>query len=859
MGLQVTSARSASTAFNMLTLRAAEFAVFDLNGDGSLRMTNTLNAQAGVTIDAGGLTLPSGAATVTSGQLYVVAVWLVADGALIAQWVWGCCRYVTTAAAGAPPIHIDSQDAAFANDLIRATSARSSSSAFNLLRLGEGTPTDMFTVRGDGLVTIAEGGLYVLAPRVPGMGVAAYGVSPTVLCRRNVVQDSATVESGGFVVGADGHTITAGGLQLDAGGATVTAGGIVSPKPVNVTVHNFVSREAFVIQATDPDYTGNVLEAAATNNPTPTTDFKVLRFMYVCIIAAGANLLAAACSRCMVVVGTRRTGGLCQLCVRGDGLVRMPGSAILGNSSRTHNITFRTTIQGSNLVFEGPNADANELTMTWPAMTDDREVEWRERGGTDNWVALSTALTGDRIPHISGNLVTTGNDLLYDGSTLSMDGPTSTTLQSSSGTITLTAATSATLRAASGDVTVATQYGNSIALLATHATNGMITLSSNDDTTVTARDGLVSLTTDDTTASGSISLLTGDASSGTVGGITLSVGSPGSDEAPGNMVLSTGSSDDDQGDFTITGGVSSHTSATGGVVYIAAGAQGADGLEDGDGGSVSIVAGAGGSAAGGSVELRGTNVRLRDGSSNTVVHTTSAAVDLVAPGTADAAVVSTGLLEVQGSTTMVLTAQDGLDLSADTAAVAIEADTLLSLTTRDGTLASPITISAGSATGTAAHLTLEGGDTSSSGATGGVVSVLAGAGSAAGSTGGSVSILAGVGLTTGGDLVLHGGPTAAGTDGDIILHDGAGNTVATIGDTVVVAATAVDLSVRACVCVPVCVCVCVCVCGGGECALSHSPGHLVSRRPPPRSHSLPRAVVLPCVPTVHWTSAPAPL
>lgn len=134
---QLKSARSASTNFNMLTLRSADYTVFDLNGDGSLTLQSSLVATAGgLTLVSGGLNVSTGGMTVNSGRLYT-----------------------TTAQAGNPPLHADSKHDVFVSDVIRTTTTRAKSSSYNLLKFQDSTPDELFSVRGDGLVTVKEGGM----------------------------------------------------------------------------------------------------------------------------------------------------------------------------------------------------------------------------------------------------------------------------------------------------------------------------------------------------------------------------------------------------------------------------------------------------------------------------------------------------------------------------------------------------------------------------------------------------------------------------------------------------------------------------------------------------------------------------
>ena len=125
-------------------------------------------------------------------------------------------------------------------------------------------------------------------------------------------------------------------------------------------------------------------------------------------------------------------------------------------------------------------------------------------------------------------------------------------------------------------------------------------------------------------------------------------------------------------------------------------------------------------------------------------------------------------------------------VSSDANAITVNADTLLSLTTTNTAgIAAPIIVSAGKSTGNGANAVFYGGDTSSSGNIGGRVTVTAGASTTSGK-GGSVSIRGGAGSATGGGLTLVPGPTAAGTDGQIVILDAAGtpNRVIVVDDDV---------------------------------------------------------------------------
>lgn len=497
---------------------------------------------------------------------------------------------------------------------------------------------------------------------------------------------------------------------------------------------------------------------------------------------------------------THSTQGECHFCLRADGLLRVPGSTVFGNST-THRLTMTSAVQLGQLVFEGISKDANELTMQWPTLTADRNVLWPEKVGDDKMAALTSGLTANRVPFAdNGGVLTTSADMTYDTTNLALNGPSSTTLGSADGSVTLTAATSALLRAAGGDLTLLPEAGRAIRLLAPHATNGDISVSGGNDVSVTAV-GSITLVSDETTVSGSVSVTTGATTSGATGAILLATGSAiGKSSVVGGITLSVASTNLDASTVGIEAGASSVTSGVGGHVVITAGDEGATHAEEGYGGSVSITAGDGGSANGGGVELRG-NFNIKDKNGAVVVDADASVVDITATQAGSVYIDSTGLARAQSSSNAVtLTAQDSISVSSSGNAVTVTGDTLLSLTTTNTAgIAAPIVISAGKSTGNGANAVFYGGDTTSSGSTGGHVTISAGASGTSG-TGGSVSVRAGAGSNTGGGLTLVAGPTAAGTDGQIVIHDAAAspNRVVVIDDDIAVVSPATfTTSVRA--------------------------------------------------------------
>ena len=507
-----------------------------------------------------------------------------------------------------------------------------------------------------------------------------------------------------------------------------------------------------------------------------------------------------------------RNSAECLLELRGDAQLTLAGSSIWGNST-LHNLTMRAQVQGSGLVFEGNTQDANELTLAWPAMTADRRIIWPDRTFDDAELATTSGLTNDRVALVdNGGDIITSSNLQFDGSTINFNGPASASVTSTTGPISLSASTSLGLTANSGAISIQAPHSTTdIALTTPHATGGDLLATAADDITVTATDQVMSWVTAAATASGSTTIHTGDASSGVTGSITLATGDNTEDWGTGDIVVLVQTTDDAGGDVSMFGGDSTHSSGTGGGMNILGGDATHVFIESSTGGTVSVLAGDSGSSAGGDVDIRpGTgstpgSVIIKSGASTIVSLVDAGATDITA--TDDITTTSTG--SVSFSTAAALTAESdsGIDMVSDAAISLLAAATSTSITLTGG----DASIQVGSSTVSSANLVLLAGDTSAS-ATGGPLTIDAGAATAAAVTGGAVSILAGGGTSTGGSIKLRGGATGAGTDGDVILRDGTHattpNNVLTIGDNVVISTVStfsVDVRARARACVCVCV------------------------------------------------------
>ena len=89
---------------------------------------------------------------------------------------------------------------------------------------GAAGSADMFSVRGDGLVTISAGGLSVTSggATIGGVLTASSGLTITA-GGLSIVSGGATV--GGILTASNGLTVAAGGLSVTAGGAAISSAG----------------------------------------------------------------------------------------------------------------------------------------------------------------------------------------------------------------------------------------------------------------------------------------------------------------------------------------------------------------------------------------------------------------------------------------------------------------------------------------------------------------------------------------------------------------------------------------------------------------------------------------------------------
>ncbi|RHY29415.1 hypothetical protein DYB32_006086 [Aphanomyces invadans] len=394
--LRVASASAAGTGFYLFKAASASTTpIFQIRGDGY-----TVLYQGGFLVNAGGLTITAGGLTVTD------------DG-----------ETITTTSTTLSASTLTASSTSYTGSVLKAVSATAAGSGFYLFSALSGTSTPIFDIRGDGLTTIAQGGLSITTG---GATIAAGGLVVSTV--------GATISAGGLTVTAGGATVAAGGLTVTTVGATVSAGGLTVSDGGAALTTTSTTLSASTVTASSTSYTGTVLKAVSATaagsgfflfkalSGTSTSVFDIqgdglttIRQGGLSIVNGGATIAAGG----LVVSTVGATISAGGLTVTNGGATVTAGGLVVSNGGAS--IT-QSTAAGTGLA-----VTASSTSRTGPVLT----AATATVAGTgfylfDTLVSSSTSvfsIRGDGLTTLSqGNLVLTTGDLTLTAGGLSAAG-----------------------------------------------------------------------------------------------------------------------------------------------------------------------------------------------------------------------------------------------------------------------------------------------------------------------------------------------------------------------------------------------------------------------------------------------------
>lgn len=668
---------------------------------------------------------------------------------------------INSAAQSVDLVSLSNTDGSFDAEGIAGQVTSDISTSLNMLHLRAGG-SELFRIRGDGHTHIVAGGL-------------------------DIDDTGLSIDAGGLAIGTDGCTVSTGGLDIAAGGATVQAGGLqIGGGGMEVSNVNVV------------DTTMNIL---ATNSAFGSNAAALL------VGSNGAGETTDANNMLLV-----RRAGVDLFQIHGSAIADADDTVIYADtvigSADTDSLSLEAVAIEGNLVFSGANVgDGFDLTLSIPDLTvgggSTHTILARDLAASrvlTKPTGASDAFTAWRIPYTdsNGQLVDSSQMTFTSATALALNGPTSATVQSSTGAVSLLG--DDITATANGGIATLQSTTDEVRIVTADTGNGDMYIDADGGSSRFHTEGASSAITWSTAdagagTSGLIALYTGDASGGATGSVTISTGSG---EPGGDIVLSVGSSTGSDGsDVSITAGQST---GTGGDVTVTAGAasrfitgkdagtttlQGGDGHASNigsEGGNVVLQPGADGACNPipcnhGSVFIRSGDAtsRLEIDNEGQVVWSsveasiTTAAGDFTSTANAAQSITTAtnfAMVSTGGSTT-----------------VTSETDFIAKTDDTSGVESADITIRAGDTdTGDGGSVSLFGGDSADADSSeyGGNIVFTAGAGTAGDSTGsgGDVSIAAGGRFITGyaisqtgGDVTITAGADGGGSDhGSVLLQ-----------------------------------------------------------------------------------------
>ena len=201
--VQIRSTKPGADDFYLIDAVAGGSRVFSVRGDGAVGI-NALTLQGGLTINGGGLVVVTGGVTVSSVGMNVRSSASKSGGTVLS---------VTSTFSGALPSTFT---------VLQVSSVSLPTQSQHLLFGVRNQGSNRFTIRADGLTTIAKGGLSVVTG---GISVSAGGIIATggisVMTQGLSVTGGITIKSSGVIVQNSGITVVTGGLIVVAGGGQV--------------------------------------------------------------------------------------------------------------------------------------------------------------------------------------------------------------------------------------------------------------------------------------------------------------------------------------------------------------------------------------------------------------------------------------------------------------------------------------------------------------------------------------------------------------------------------------------------------------------------------------------------------------